>query len=161
MKKYLIISAVYMVLLYKYTNIIIFTCALWIIEMPKKVKIEIENEDGAKIKIELPYNDPEKIFMYLKTLKSLDVNTYDNSVEKISEPTKIIEKVEDIVKQEFGNSFFTLSDLYAVYKLKYDEDIPKSTLSTYLNRLYENGVLIREGKRGRYKYRLIQKTLPY
>ncbi|HIE36680.1 TPA: hypothetical protein EYP83_00805 [Candidatus Geothermarchaeota archaeon] len=68
--------------------------------------------------------------------------------------TNIIERVEDLIKSEFGLAIFTLSDIYKLYKLKFGDEISKSTLSTYLNRLVEYGMLHREGRRGRYKYRM-------
>ncbi len=119
------------------------------------MKIEIVKEDGTKIKIEVPSNDPELIYTYLKTLQSIPSksNFREDDLE-VDEPLKVIEKVEDIVKNEFGSTVFTLSDIYRLYTLKYGENISKSTLSTYLNRLVEYGVLTREGRRGRYKYKL-------
>ncbi len=125
--------------------------------MAKKVKIEFEDEDGTKIKIEIPYNDPEKIYLYLKSLQSLSsTSSHIQQLNDRYDDKKIIEKVEELIKLEFGASYFTLSDIYALYKLKYNEEIPKSTLSTYLNRLYEYGVLDRIGKRGRYKFRYLK-----
>ena len=124
--------------------------------MAKKVKIEFETEDGVKIKIEFPSNDPDKIYTYLKSLRTISSSRID--LNDSLEEKKTIEKVEELIEQEFGTTLFTLSDLYTVYKLKYGEKIPKSTLSTYLNRLYEHGFLDRIGKRGRYKFRMVEKN---
>lgn len=127
--------------------------------MPEKVKIEIVKEDGTKIKIEVPSNDPELIYTYLKTLQSIpSKSNIDESSIVERESAKVIERVEDLVRNEFGLTFFTLSDIYRLYTLKYNDHVSKSTLSTYLNRLVDYGVLIREGRRGRYKYRLKMKV---
>lgn len=127
--------------------------------MSEKVKIEIVKEDGTKIKIEVPSNDPELIYTYLKTLQSIPSKSIigESTVDE-KEPTKVIERVEDLIRNEFGLTIFTLSDIYRVYNLKYGGHIPKSTLSTYLNRLVEYGILTREGRRGRYKYKLRTNT---
>lgn len=123
--------------------------------MPEKVKIEIVKDDGTKIRIEVPANDPELIYTYLKTLQSISSKSQPNEeFLEANESSKVIDRVEDLVKNEFGLTIFTLSDIYRLYKLKYNDNVSKSTLSTYLNRLVEYGVLIREGRRGRYKYRL-------
>jgi len=119
------------------------------------VKIEIVKDDGTKIRIEVPANDPELIYTYLKTLQSISSKSQPNEeFLEANESSKVIDRVEDLVKNEFGLTIFTLSDIYRLYKLKYNDNVSKSTLSTYLNRLVEYGVLIREGRRGRYKYRL-------
>ena len=127
-----------------------------IIRMSKKVKIEITKEDGTKIKIEFPYNDPVKIFNYLKALEDIRFESRSSNYifNEEDQANKIIDRVEDLIKNEFGGSFFTLSDIFRLYRLKYGEDIPKSTLSTYLNRLVEYGILKRDGRRGRYRYSL-------
>ena len=119
------------------------------------MKIEIVKDDGTKIRIEVPANDPELIYTYLKTLQSISSKSQPNEeFLEANESSKVIDRVEDLVKNEFGLTIFTLSDIYRLYKLKYNDNVSKSTLSTYLNRLVEYGVLIREGRRGRYKYRL-------
>lgn len=122
--------------------------------MPEKVKIEIVNDDGTKIKIEIPSNDPDLIYTYLKMFQSVQHIKMNDSQLEDHNLSNIMGKVEDLIKSEFGLAIFTLSDIYKLYKLKFEDEISKSTLSTYLNRLVEYGMLHREGRRGRYKYRM-------
>ena len=124
--------------------------------MAKKLKIEWTGIDGSKIKIELPNDDPDRVYYLLKNIRRMFegdvdgyvVGKYDNGISTIQD------KVEDLIRNEFGMSPFSLSDIYKAYSLKYGQNISKSTLSTYLSRFVQNGLLERVGRRGRYIYKL-------
>ncbi len=123
--------------------------------MKRKVKIEVEGPDGVKIKIEVPEYDPEKVYMYLKALKMVSPEVENDASSMFSgSDESLIDRVSKLIRTEFGLSMFSLNDLYRAYQLKYGEDIPKSTLSTYLSRFVADGWLERIGRRGRYHYRI-------
>jgi len=121
--------------------------------MPRKVKLEIEMEDGTKIRIEIPNGDRSKVEDFLKLLELYsskeEYNLLDNS-------DTLYKKLYDVIVKEFGFSFFTLGDLYRTYLIKYGEEIKKSTLSTYLSRMVRGGILRKFGERGKYRFRLIE-----
>jgi len=119
--------------------------------MVKKIKLEVELEDGTKVKVEVPHGSKDKIENFLRLL---DLYSSEDDEFNVFEDT-IYQRFYNLIKKEFGFSTFSLSDLYSAYLLKYGEKIKKSTLSTYLSRLVEDGVLIRYGRRGKYKYKLI------
>lgn len=131
--------------------------------MKRKVKIEVEADDGTKIRIEVPSNDPEKIYMYLKALNMITSgkDLQEDGSEKAGsrEATLIVDRVREIILSEFGMSTFTLHDLYKIYEMKYGESIPKSTLSTYLSRFVDDGLIERIGRRGSYRYRVASPAL--
>jgi len=122
--------------------------------MPKKIKLEVIMEDGTKIKLEIPNGSKDKIEDFLKLLE-----LYKSENEYISNnfnDDTLYFKIYNLIRNEFGTGVFSLGDLYTTYLLKYGEKIRKSTLSTYLSRLVENGMLVRFGKRGKYKFKLMQ-----
>lgn len=133
--------------------------------MKRKVKIEVEADDGTKIRIEVPSNDPEKIYMYLKALNMIaggkDLAEDGPEKDGSKDTTLIVDRVREIIISEFGMSTFTLHDLYKIYEMKYGESIPKSTLSTYLSRFVNDGLIERIGRRGSYRYRVASPALFY
>jgi hypothetical protein len=126
-----------------------------ILMVVRKTKIETILNDGSKISITLNDNDPKKIMRFLEFLEMFNNNNYENNNNGSSFVTvkSIYDKIRNIVELEFGRASFTLTDLYRAYFLKYNEEIKKSTLATYLTRMMEEGVLDRFGKRGKYLYR--------
>ncbi len=133
--------------------------------MKRKVKIEVEADDGTKIRIEVPSNDPEKIYMYLKALNMIaggkDLAGDGPEKDGSKDTTLIVDRVREIIISEFGMSTFTLHDLYKIYEMKYGESIPKSTLSTYLSRFVNDGLIERIGRRGSYRYRVASPAMFY
>lgn len=123
----------------------------------KKIKIETILEDGSKVSIIISgkpdISKIEKLFMMMDILES---NT--NIDPRVINTNSIYEKVKFLVDNQFGNKTFSLSEFYRVYQQYYSDNIKKSTLSTYLTRLVDEGYLIREGYRGKYRYRFIGVT---
>ena len=122
--------------------------------MPKKIKLEVILEDGTKIKLEIPNGSKDKVESFLKLIELYGPD-HENFSNEFNNDTLYF-KIYNLIKNEFGLAVFSLGDLYTTYLLKYGEKIRKSTLSTYLSRLVENGMLVRYGRRGRYKFKLMQ-----
>lgn len=121
----------------------------------RKTKIETTLEDGSKISIVIPGSDPEKIRKFLKLLELIESDDkYVYEKEPIS--PSLYDKIYELIRNEFGRASFSFNDLYRAFFLKYNMHIKKSTLSTYLSRLVENGILERVGRRGSYRYRYIE-----
>jgi len=108
---------------------------------------------------------PDKIYMYLKALNMI-ANSKEHE-EAISERTTsrdsqlIVDRVRETILSEFGMSTFSLHELYKIYEMKYGETISKSTLSTYLSRFVEEGLIERIGRRGSYRYRVASPAMFY
>jgi len=121
----------------------------------RKTRIETTLEDGSKISIVIPGSDPEKIKKFLKLLELIE-NDNKYIYEREFTSSSLYDKIYDLIRNEFGRASFSFNDLYRAFFLKYNMHIKKSTLSTYLSRLVESGILERLGKRGSYKYRYIE-----
>jgi len=57
------------------------------------------------------------------------------------------------IKYDFDAEWFTSKDVKKAYEEKFDP-IPLSTVSTYLARMYQEGILERRGNRNERRYRL-------
>jgi hypothetical protein len=66
------------------------------------------------------------------------------------------EKMRIVIYASFKHGKFSSLDVTEIYKTTFEEDLPKSTASTYLARLWNNGKghLERYGNRTGYTYRL-------
>lgn len=121
----------------------------------RKTKIETVLGDGSKISIVINGNDFSKIKKFLSLLEIIGKEEVVLNIDTALSNT-LYDKIYDLIKVEFGRASFDLNDLYRAYLLKYNEEIKKSTIATYLSRLVENGVLERIGSRGKYRYRYIE-----
>jgi len=122
----------------------------------RKTKIETVLGDGSKISIVINGNDFSKIKKFIALLEMLENNDEMIELNPQTSPTSIYDRIYDLVRFEFGRASFDLNDLHRAYLLKYNDEIKKSTLATYLSRMVENGILERFGSRGRYRYRYIE-----
>jgi DNA-binding transcriptional ArsR family regulator len=70
-----------------------------------------------------------------------------------------MEKFKQVIEESFGDgSWFTSKDILGAYRRTYNEDLKLSTVSTYLLRLYNSGLLERRGERKNRMYRLVKKV---
>ena len=124
--------------------------------------MEIELEDGSKIKFEIPGTNRSRLNDFINLINMIYLNEPQEFIEENElEDETIYGRIYQLIIKEFGLSTFSLGDLYKAYLIKYDESIKKSTLSTYLMRLLEQGYLKRIGTRGKYRYKLFQISRSY
>jgi len=124
--------------------------------------MEIELEDGSKIKFEIPGSSKNRLNDFINLINMIYLTDSQETIEReYVEDETIYGRIYHLILKEFGLSTFSLGDLYRAYLIKYGETIKKSTLSTYLMRLLEQGYLKRIGTRGKYRYKLIQISRPY
>ncbi|MEM3526164.1 MAG: hypothetical protein QXV37_02010 [Candidatus Jordarchaeaceae archaeon] len=74
-----------------------------------------------------------------------------------SETLSMKERVELVLLKCFRHGWFTSNDVQEQYFNLFKEDVPLSTISTYLARLYDEpggSILERTGNRKQYRYRL-------
>lgn len=62
------------------------------------------------------------------------------------------ERTLSLVFSHFSDKTFLSKDLQRTYNSVYSEDVPLSTISTYLSRLVERGVLTRSGSTFEWRY---------
>lgn len=122
-----------------------------------KVKIEIEDSgmksthvfEGAIIR--------EKIIDFLAAagVFSEQADEVKETVQPKSENNRTLrDRLEIFVREEFPDSWFSSNELRDRYEAV-SNDIKLSTVSTYLSRMYYDGVLERRGNRNQRQYRLV------
>jgi hypothetical protein len=67
-----------------------------------------------------------------------------------------IEKLLYIISNQFRGRLFTSSQIQDAYQNTFGEPILRSTVSTYLSRLADKGVLLRSGSSGHWIYTIIE-----
>jgi len=127
--------------------------------MVQKWKIEITNPNGDKFTVSTSnYNLAVKIYSILLEFANInnEVNASYSNVDientKLKDTQSLREKVLEVIKNRLVGSWFNSKDLCAVFLECYGTRIKFSTASTYLMRLYHEGLLERKGRRGHFRY---------
>lgn len=122
----------------------------------KKIKVEVFDESGNKytISVEGKVNRGNAIRI-LDIVELLGgIPSTEKSPEQPNELSKI-EKVRAIIEKRFPLVYFSAREAQTVYNNELGENIDLSTISTYLTRLSNIGVLIKEKKAQKVTYRLV------
>ena len=77
----------------------------------------------------------------------------------LSAPLSVRERLESFLKYEYPHVWFTSTDVKTHYGRIYDQ-INLSTVSTYLARMYNRGLLERRGNRMQREYRVQESEIP-
>lgn len=107
-------------------------------EMFAKFKVFLETSTG---------------YSFTEVIEEISENGYD---ETRFESMSNYEKMQIIIYASFKHGKFSSLDVAEIYEDSFNEDLPKSTASTYLARMWDNGKghLERYGNRSGYTYRL-------
>lgn len=119
-----------------------------------KLRFETEDESGAKMVITLEGNVTRN-----KVLQVLDLIELMGGLSKLEtrgdlEPLTKLERIKKLILQRLPAGWFSSKDVQAEYEELYGESIRLSTVSTYLQRLYSGGFLLRSGSRAMRSYKL-------
>jgi DNA-binding transcriptional ArsR family regulator len=122
-----------------------------------KVKIEIEDDGMKSTHVFEGAIVREKIIDFLAAagVFSEGGDGLRTAPEPKSENNRTLrDRLEIFVREEFPDSWFSSNELRDRYETVSD-DIKLSTVSTYLSRMYYDGVLERRGNRNQRQYRLV------
>jgi predicted transcriptional regulator len=140
----------------------------------KKIKIELEDDDGGKYNLSLEGNlSKDKIQKVLHLVESLNIskeelNTMNKSIpgsnnitskdiDKNNHSLNSIEsKIWALIENNFAFSSFTSSDVAESYESLYQEQLQLSLISTYLSRYFDKKKLIRSKRGKEWIYKLIR-----
>ena len=130
----------------------------------KKIKIELEDDEGSKYNLSLEGNfSKEKIFQVIELMdlvRSTNSGEITNQLqEKNNNTLSVDSKIWKIVEESFYFNTFTSSDIVNIYKKKYNETIKLSIISTYLARYCAKGKLNRTKRLREYVYNLVRNFL--
>jgi hypothetical protein len=124
-------------------------------DLRKKIKIELEDDEGTKYTLALEgHVSRDKI---LKAVDMLDVMEVplDQGVEKQLNGNTFYGKVMALIDAGFSTAEFSSSDVAREFDEHYNQPVRLSTVSTYLSRLVDKGYLRRERFGNSWVYRRV------
>lgn len=128
----------------------------------KRIKIELEDENGEKYNLSLQGNlSKEKIMNVIEFVQMFEKNSIDNIFEHKESDIKLGSKLWNIITENFRYHTFTSSDLLRIYKDLYYESIQLSVISIYLSRFYIRKQLSRSKNGKQWVYALVKENLNY
>ncbi len=127
-----------------------------------KIRIEVEDE-GLKSVYEFESQGLEgealrnRIVGYLTAAGIFSQKEVEAEAAPQSYDTSgtLMDRLEKFIRFEFPDAWFTSQELRERYETVID-DIKLSTVSTYLSRMNQDGVLERRGNRNNRQYKLVQ-----
>ncbi len=120
----------------------------------KRFKIEFYDDNGIKHNISLEGNvHKEKIVQIMDYVELMGGIKNINPPQVTNSENKFF-RIKNLVLSNYSDKVFTSKDIQISYFESYGDDIPLSTVSTYLSRLADRGVLNRGGSSGEWHYAL-------
>ena len=120
------------------------------------MRVEVYDESGNRYTIMLEGKvSRENVLKILDIVELLGgVHREIPSVRSEKSLTKF-EKIRSIIENKFSSSWFSAKDVQSEYENATGEQIGLSTVSTYLSRLSDRGLLVKQKISNRTHYRLI------
>lgn len=126
----------------------------------KKIKIELEDENGEKYNLSLQGAlSKEKIMNVIEFVQLFDKNSIDSSFEHKESDTKLRSKLWKLIIENFKYHTFTSSDIQRIYQDLFYQSIQLSVISTYLSRFYLKKQLNRSRNGKQWVYTLVKENL--
>lgn len=120
----------------------------------RRIRIEFWDHQGAKHTLSVDgHLTREKVARILDYVELMGTASPDPSLQRAPSVRRKVDRIWDLVVTQFREkAFFISSDVKAVYEQVYGEMITHSTVSTYLGRLRDRGLLDRAGSPGEWRY---------
>jgi penicillinase repressor len=114
------------------------------LRMKKRVKIELEDEDGTKYTLSLEGQvSREKLMKAVDMFEVMDV-PLEQHQPRLPDKGTFFGRVMILLDTSFSAGDFTSADVAREFEDKYDQPVRLSTISTYLSRLAEKQYIKRE-----------------
>ena len=122
--------------------------------MRKRIKIELEDEEGTKFTLALEGKvSREKLMKAVDMLEIMDVPLERSN--RVPDQGTFLGKVMTLLETTFVAGDFSSSDVAREFEDKYDQPAKLSTISTYLSRLAEKQYIKRERFGNSWVYRRV------
>jgi hypothetical protein len=120
-----------------------------------RVKVEFYDKEGIRhtmaIEGSVTREKVEKVLDYIELMGGVEGNLPSNKVINRSVQNRF-EKTLSLVLSNFSSKSFLSKEVQQTYRSVYGEEVPLSTISTYLSRLVDRGVLGRSGSSFEWRY---------
>jgi len=119
----------------------------------KKIRIDLEDADGAKYNFSLEGNVTRD-----KMLKIFELMDLINIEEQTESPQldSVGSKIWNLVDKHFPIGKFTSSEILEKYEDEYGEPVKLSIISTYLARFATKGKIVRERQGREWAYQIVK-----
>lgn len=119
----------------------------------KKIRIDLEDADGAKYNLSLEGNvTRDKMLKIFELMDLINIEEPDDQVQLDS----VGSKIWNIIDKQFPIGKFTSSMVLEKYEDEYGEPVKLSVISTYLSRFTLKGRVVREKKGKEWAYQTLK-----
>ncbi len=123
--------------------------------MPKRVKVEITDEEGTTYSLTMHGKfSQDKVIRMMDLLDLLGRADHHSSHEAPVDESTTYGRILKLIQSFYSAKEFSSADIARDYEDKHASPIPLSTVSTYLSRLADRGLLNRQKFGNSWVYRL-------
>jgi Penicillinase repressor len=123
--------------------------------LQKKVKVQITDEDGTTYSLALQGNlSHQKVMRVMELLDVLGQNQHGTAELIAPNESTTYGRILKLIQSSYSGKEFSSADIARDYEDKHATPIPLSTVSTYLSRLADKGLLNRQKFGNSWVYRL-------
>ena len=126
----------------------------------RKMRVEVYDEDGNRYAItfdgRVTIDKARRVFDIVELLGGMP--SVESEWERRGEISKI-DKLRFIIEKNFPAVWFNAKDAQVVYEREIKEPMSLSSISTYLSRLANRGILTRSRNSNKVQYRVMSENL--
>jgi hypothetical protein len=121
----------------------------------KKIRIDLEDSDGAKYNFSLEGNvTRDKMLKIFEVMDLINIEEQEETVQLGS----VGSKIWNVIDKHYPIGKFTSSLILEKYEDEYGEPVKLSVISTYLSRFASKGRVARERKGKEWNYQILKMT---
>lgn len=126
----------------------------------RKMRVEVYDESGNRYTVSLEGRVTRKKALRILDMVELLGGMPENKseIETPFENSKV-DKVRFVVEKHLPLTWFSARDAQSIYEKEMNEQINLSTITTYLSRLSERGMLLKNKKANRVLFRLVSEGI--
>lgn len=127
----------------------------------RKMRVELFDNEGNKYTIafegQITRDKAIRLLDLVELLGGMpgETSTYQNTNIIAKNNLSRFEKVKLIIQKRFPLIWFSSKEIQQIYEQELKEPISLSTISTYLARMTQRGLLLRTGQSNKLKYKII------
>jgi hypothetical protein len=121
----------------------------------RKIRVEVFDRNGDRYTITFEGNVTREKALYLLDLVELLGGVSKVDTQMTRSALSKIDKIYLVIERNFPIGFFSSKNIQAAYEKEFKEPISLSTVSTYLSRMVERGLLMKNGSYHNRRYKML------